>query len=98
VALLLAHDNGELPEPITIDLLGRPSGSGVTGTGATVPVTGLASSRSNAQGWNSLPRDPVGTWVLQFADEQATRDLFDSGALNDVMLALTLSGRPHPWI
>jgi len=68
------------------------------GTGAVVAVNGLASSRGNAQGWNSLPRDPVGTWVLPFKDDQATRDLFDSGDLEDVLLALTVSGRSHPWI
>jgi hypothetical protein len=98
VALLLAHDSGTLPEPITVDMLGRRTATGVAGTGALVPVTGLASSRGNAQGWNTLPRDPVGVWVLQFKDEPATRDLFDSGDLSDVMLALTLSGRPHPWV
>lgn len=97
VALLLAHDSGTLPEPITVDMLGRPSATGVTGTEAVVPPPGLASSRSNAQGWNTLPRDPVGSWVLQLTDEAATRDLFDSGQLNDVVLALSLSGRPHSW-
>lgn len=97
VAVLLAHDSGTLPEAITVEMLGRPSATGVTGTGAVVPVSGLASSRSNAPGWDTLPRDPVGTWVLHFKDEAATRDLFDSGQLNDVVLALSLSGRPHTW-
>lgn len=48
VALLLAHEAGALPAPVTVDLLGRPTGSGVVGTGAVVAVNGLASSRGNA--------------------------------------------------
>jgi hypothetical protein len=98
VALLLAHDAGTLPQPITVELLGRRTPNGVTGSGAMVSVSGLASSRTSAQGWNTLPRDPVGDWVLRFRDDPETRQLFDSGQLNDVLLALTLTGRTPSWI
>jgi len=37
-------------------------------------------------------------WSLDPRIAQATRDLFDSGDLEDVLLALTVSGRSHPWI
>jgi hypothetical protein len=97
-ALLMSHESGVLEDPVTIDLLGRELATGEVGTGAITSSTGLASSRSNAQGWNLLPRDPVGRWVLQFRDDQVTRDLFDGGQLDDVLLALTVGGRTPAWV
>jgi hypothetical protein len=37
VALLLAHDSGTLPEAITVEMLGRPSATGVTGPAPWFP-------------------------------------------------------------
>jgi hypothetical protein len=95
VALLLATADGEpLTTPVTIDKLGL----GVVAFPAVTSTEGLASSRTNAPSWLGLPKNPVGRWTLQFADDQITRDLFGRGRLDDILLVITFTGRGPEWI
>ncbi|MFI9581331.1 hypothetical protein ACIHCQ_05695 [Streptomyces sp. NPDC052236] len=89
VAVRLSSD-ATVPET-TISLRHGAAGGTATAT------NGIASTRrGNATAWTSfLGTSPAGDWQLSFGSEASA--LFDSGALDDILLVLSWTGQGPAW-
>jgi hypothetical protein len=76
-----------------------PRGSPGTVGGAAVTIDGIISTRKgNAGSWTAMQgKIPVGAWSLAFPDTPQMRARFRSGALEDVLLAVTYTAETPPW-
>ena len=65
--------------------------------GDATATNGIASTRrGNASSWNALlGTSPAGDWQLSFGDD--ARVLFDSGDLDDLLLAISWTGQAPAW-
>ena len=70
-----------------------------TEAGEVRTVGGIAGTRRpGAAPWQVfLDSEPAGTWELQFEDTVTVRAAFTDGAIQDIVLVLTLTGSTPPW-
>lgn len=69
---------------------------GTAGGTATATNGAAGTRRGNATAWTSfLGTGPAGDWQLGFDSEAST--LFESGALDDILLVLSWTGQSPPW-
>jgi hypothetical protein len=68
-----------------------------TAGGEATATNGIASTRrGNAPSWIPLRgSDPAGEWQLSFGND--AKALFDSGALDDILLVIGWSGQSPAW-
>ena len=62
-------------------------------------VGGIAGTRRpGAAPWQVLlDAEPAGTWELQFDDTATVRSAFTEGAIQDIILVITVAGSTPPW-
>jgi hypothetical protein len=57
----------------------------------------ISTRRNNGGNWTQIAgQDPAGEWVLEFSQADSA-SLFDTGALDDVLLIIGYSGSPPRW-
>jgi hypothetical protein len=100
ILLHFVHPDGQKVEIADVSL----TAAGIGGTASTVDST-ISTRRGNAGAWKDmLGKPPAQTWTLTLPDTAdksdappGTRTLFRTGAIQDILLVITYTGKLPAW-
>jgi hypothetical protein len=99
ITLYFARAPGQVFELPATQLCFTPAGGSGTIRGAATSVDGVISTRTGSAGnWlGMIGLNPAGTWELALQDIEEIRNRFQDEQIQDMVLAVTYSGRTPEW-
>lgn len=99
VAIGFLHQDGIILEILIVGLNFTPDGDVASYGGAAHTVEGIASlRRGTAQNWNQIiGLTPCGSWELALPNTALIKTRFSFGAIENIVLVVSYSGRRPSW-